>query len=362
MKREIGSVRLVSKIIRTVCVVGLLASLWTGSAMAGTTMVPANGSTLPGSTTTLTWQTDGNYKQWWVRVGSTAASNNYYDSGRLINAATRSHTVSGLPTNGNNVYVRLYAKTQSGPWDTYDFVYKASGGTTTGGGSTDGGTTGGGSSEDTLAALDCSSGEVAKYGAGTWGCAPDLDTDTMADLACKADEIAVSDGSGNWDCASPSTPDTEDIIAPLEATLCTEGEELIRDSYGGLRCELQLSDIEWGECPCVLGDGAWALSWAPISLSTKKWEWDDTASVIWLPSPTSLEFGAYFPDESGEGVRYKANVIDDGEGYLQCSTQHFESSFPEIITNASVGWGDGSYETAIADCAAGLNALYLRQD
>ncbi len=118
---------------------------------------PAPGSVLSGSTMKLNWIPNStDVIQWYVRVGSTSGGEQYLDSGRITNAATRSLTVTGLPTNGSQVFVEFSYKITTGVWRSEVVSYTASdsGGTTTGGttggsttgsvgGSTTGGATGG---------------------------------------------------------------------------------------------------------------------------------------------------------------------------------------------------------------------------
>ncbi len=54
--------------------------------------------------------------------------------------------------------------------------------------------------EDTLAELDCSAGEVAQWDGSEWDCAVIDESDTLAELSCASGEIAKWDGS-SWGCA-----------------------------------------------------------------------------------------------------------------------------------------------------------------
>ena len=78
---------------------------------------PANGATLAGSSQTFKWSsTTGSY---WLYVGTSIGSNNLYSQSQ----SGTSVTVSGLPTDGSNVYVRLW--TNTGTWEYKDYTYKA---------------------------------------------------------------------------------------------------------------------------------------------------------------------------------------------------------------------------------------------
>jgi len=70
---------------------------------------PVPGSTLVGSTETFSWTAnDVSVTEWWVYIGTSVGANDIYDSGSLGTAT--SDTVSGLPTDGSTLYVRLYWK------------------------------------------------------------------------------------------------------------------------------------------------------------------------------------------------------------------------------------------------------------
>jgi hypothetical protein len=88
---------------------------------------PTPGSTLSGSTVTFQW-TSGAY-QYWLYVGSSVGSYSYHNSG-LISGSTTSRTVSGLPTDGSTVYVRLwYRASSTSSWQYSDYKYTAASGT-----------------------------------------------------------------------------------------------------------------------------------------------------------------------------------------------------------------------------------------
>ena len=80
---------------------------------------PANGATLTGSSEQFTW-TANSGTQFWVTAGNGPGGNNYYNSGNLGNVTTVN--VTGLPTDGSQVYVTLFSYV-GGQWiytqDTY---------------------------------------------------------------------------------------------------------------------------------------------------------------------------------------------------------------------------------------------------
>lgn len=83
---------------------------------------PSSGSTLTGSSQTFSWSGNGaNATQWWIYAGSSVGASNYLDSGTLGSATNT--TITGLPTNGSTVHVRLWYK--DGTWKHVDSSYTA---------------------------------------------------------------------------------------------------------------------------------------------------------------------------------------------------------------------------------------------
>jgi hypothetical protein len=86
---------------------------------------PTPGSTLPGSTVTFSWTSGTNVSYYWLSVGTTGAGSlNLYNQLAGSGGTARSATVSGLPTNGSTVYVRLYSMI-GGAWQTADATFRA---------------------------------------------------------------------------------------------------------------------------------------------------------------------------------------------------------------------------------------------
>jgi hypothetical protein len=99
-----------------------------GTSGAATMASPTPSSTLSGSSVTFTWNTATDSPQnYWLDVGSTAGAHDIYSSGD-IPTTTTSQAVSGLPTNGNTIYVTLYTET-GGAWVNNAYTYTAVGGT-----------------------------------------------------------------------------------------------------------------------------------------------------------------------------------------------------------------------------------------
>jgi 6-phosphogluconolactonase (cycloisomerase 2 family) len=83
---------------------------------------PAPGSTLTGSSATFTWTAVAGVTQYVLGIGSTGVgSYNLYNSTPIT--ATQAN-VTGLPTNGETLYARLYSWI-NGAWQYHDYTYKA---------------------------------------------------------------------------------------------------------------------------------------------------------------------------------------------------------------------------------------------
>ena len=90
---------------------------------------PSAGEALPGSEVAFAWAPNGSVvSQWQLLVGTSRGARNLYDSGAL-GSSTTSHAVSGLPTDGSTLYVRLWYV--NGAWHALDYEFTAatSGGT-----------------------------------------------------------------------------------------------------------------------------------------------------------------------------------------------------------------------------------------
>jgi len=84
---------------------------------------PAPGTTLSGTSVNFTW-TPGNATYFQLFVGTTGVgSHDVYNSGAV---KVTTELVTGMPSNGGKVYVRLYWLIGS-TWSTADYTYTASG-------------------------------------------------------------------------------------------------------------------------------------------------------------------------------------------------------------------------------------------
>jgi hypothetical protein len=81
---------------------------------------PTPGSSLTGTSATFTWSPGIGATEYMLYLGSTSVrSNNLYNSGPT---KVTSVTVTGLPTNGETIYARLYSLI-GGAWHTLDYTY-----------------------------------------------------------------------------------------------------------------------------------------------------------------------------------------------------------------------------------------------
>jgi uncharacterized repeat protein (TIGR01451 family) len=93
----------------------------TGTALAAMTS-PANHATLTGSSVTFQWSTGTGATEYWLAVSKVAVAGQeifYSDEGTNL-----SQVVTGLPTDGSTVYVRLWSKI-NGVWPFVDYTYTA---------------------------------------------------------------------------------------------------------------------------------------------------------------------------------------------------------------------------------------------
>src|SRR5204862_1196823 len=82
---------------------------------------PAPSSTLTSSTVTFIWTGGTGVSEYWLEVGTTANPQQFYAQGLTGLSAT----VSGLPTDGTSVYVRLWSHLAAG-WQWNSYTYTAS--------------------------------------------------------------------------------------------------------------------------------------------------------------------------------------------------------------------------------------------
>jgi hypothetical protein len=89
---------------------------------------PVPGSTLVSDTVTFDWTNNSTGVTAWVlKVGTTPGGNNLYQS-TVLDGATLSHTVSGLPTDSSLLHVTLRWKVGASPGMGTGFIYTAAAG------------------------------------------------------------------------------------------------------------------------------------------------------------------------------------------------------------------------------------------
>jgi hypothetical protein len=82
---------------------------------------PASGSTLGSSSVTFSWAGGTGVSQYFLDLGNTPGGNEIYSQSQGTN---RSATVSGIPTDGRTIFVRLWSQLSSG-WQYSDHTYRA---------------------------------------------------------------------------------------------------------------------------------------------------------------------------------------------------------------------------------------------
>ena len=88
---------------------------------ASEVITPVNGTTLSDSSQDFTWSAGSGQQMWWIHAGSSLGGMDYYNE---VQWATYG-TVSGLPTDGSTIYVRLFTYFGDSGWQYNDYQYKA---------------------------------------------------------------------------------------------------------------------------------------------------------------------------------------------------------------------------------------------
>jgi extracellular elastinolytic metalloproteinase len=103
---------------------GFRDALYTADLATPEITSPAPGTALPGAVVTFTWDAQGlPVDNWMLDMGSTPGGTNFYTSGQLASDVL-SAEVSGIPTDGRSIYVRLHYFSD-GIWKSVDFAYPA---------------------------------------------------------------------------------------------------------------------------------------------------------------------------------------------------------------------------------------------
>jgi hypothetical protein len=93
-----------------------------GATAAANMTSPANGSTLTASSQLFQWDAGSGVTQYVIWAGTTGVASS--DIAVMDRGTNQSATVTGLPTNGSTVYVRLWSLI-SGNWQNRDYTYTA---------------------------------------------------------------------------------------------------------------------------------------------------------------------------------------------------------------------------------------------
>ena len=91
------------------------------TAVAAAILTPAPGSTLSSSSATFTWDRGTLMEEYFLYVGTSFAANDLYGQSLGTNLSA---SVTGLPTDGRTLYVRLWSRTGS-TWLARDYTYTA---------------------------------------------------------------------------------------------------------------------------------------------------------------------------------------------------------------------------------------------
>jgi hypothetical protein len=84
---------------------------------------PVPGSTFTSSTETFKWSAGVGVADYDLYVGTAVGAANIYNSG-ILPLGTLSKTVTGIPTNGGTIYVKLWSYI-SGAWQSINYTYTA---------------------------------------------------------------------------------------------------------------------------------------------------------------------------------------------------------------------------------------------
>ena len=98
---------------------------YTAAELVPTLTNPVSGSTLGSDTVTFDWTSNGApVTQWIFQIGTNVGLSNVYYGG-VVTGSITSATVSGLPTDGSTLFVRL-RYLANGAWKNLDVTYVAS--------------------------------------------------------------------------------------------------------------------------------------------------------------------------------------------------------------------------------------------
>jgi hypothetical protein len=115
--------KLITYLILTLSVFIWIFTFSSASEAAPQITNPVPGTTLSGSSVEFTWAANGTaVDEWWIHVGSSMGEQDIKNTRSL--GSSLSTTISGLPTDGRTVWVRLWYR-QGSNWPYVDFQYTA---------------------------------------------------------------------------------------------------------------------------------------------------------------------------------------------------------------------------------------------
>jgi hypothetical protein len=92
-----------------------------GAATQAALTAPPLNSQFTSTTETFTWNPGNTATHFELYLGTSTGSSDLYNSG---NVTVTTETVNGLPSNGENIYARLYSLI-NGAWQYTDYTYTA---------------------------------------------------------------------------------------------------------------------------------------------------------------------------------------------------------------------------------------------
>jgi hypothetical protein len=93
----------------------------TGSPVPAAITSPSSPSQFTGTSVTFDWTPGNSATHFELYLGTSTGSSDLYNSG---NVTVTTETVNGLPSNGENIYARLYSLI-NGAWQYTDYTYTA---------------------------------------------------------------------------------------------------------------------------------------------------------------------------------------------------------------------------------------------
>jgi hypothetical protein len=178
---------------------------------------------------------------------------------------------------------------------------------------------------------------VAKWDGSSWACSPDVDTDTLASLACRGDEIAKWNGSF-WTCA-----EDDDRLGGLS---CSGLDQVIKWNGSSWACAWD-DDTTYSFGPgLTIDNGQVVVDPAAFSLRTST-----VASSGVVGERSSLAIGA-----DGFGLISYLDVTDNRLGVAKCLNANCSSATVSRPGSA----GNGGAFSSLAVGADGLGIIAFK--